>query len=241
MKTTLPQPGIWARTASLLALIALGWGLWQWLTWPDVKALATENPATTAFIERYQDRAAATATLSPLDWRWVPYPRISRNLKRAVLVAEDVRFFSHHGFATEEIKAAIEDAVETRTAPRGASTITQQLAKNLWLSPSRNPLRKLKEAVLTIQLEKHLDKHRILEIYLNVVELGEGIYGGEAAAQRYFDKPASRLSQDEAALLAASLPRPTTWHPGVEDTAYLSRFDRIVVFMWQARFLDRYF
>ncbi len=241
MKSTLPQPGIWARTASLLALIALVWVAWQWLTWPDVERLETEDPTTTAFIEEYRHRAGGTAERPELDWRWVPYAEISPQLKRAVLVAEDVGFFSHHGFATEEIRAAIEDAVERRTAPRGASTITQQLSKNLWLSPSRNPLRKLKEAILTVQLEKYLDKHRILDIYLNVVEFGEGIYGAEAAARRYFRKPASRLTMDEAALLAASLPRPTSWHPGVKDHAYLVRFDRIAGWMMQARFLDRYF
>ncbi len=157
-----------------------------------------------------------------------------------MIVAEDARFFTHHGFATEEIKAAIAEAVESGEAPRGASTLTQQLAKNLWLSPTRNPLRKLSEAALTIHLEQTVPKRRMFEIYLNVVEFGAGIYGAEAAARHYFNKPASQLNEREAALLAASLPRPKSWHPGVDDDRYLRRASRIQAWMRQARFLDPY-
>ena len=124
----------------------------------------------------------------------MPYARISPELKLAVLVAEDIDFFSHHGFAVAEMKKAVQEAWEEGEMPRGASTLTQQLAKNLWLSPSRNPLRKLKEALLTRSLEKHLAKRRILELYLNVVEFAPGVYGAEAAAQRFFGKPAAGLS-----------------------------------------------
>ena len=135
-------------------------------------------------------------------------------------MAEDIGFFDHRGFAVEEIKEAVRGAVEEGKALRGASTITQQLAKNLWLSPSRNPWRKVEEAILTWQLERHLEKRRIFELYLNVVELGPGVYGAEAAARRYFEKPAGALREAEAAELAASLPNPSAWHPGSESRAY---------------------
>jgi hypothetical protein len=136
------------------------------LTWPDVAALTDRRPETTAFIEQ------ARADGIEVRWRFVPYDRISDNLKRAVVVAEDISFFSHSGFDTQELKVAAREAIEGKRV-RGASTITQQLAKNLWLSPSRSPVRKLDEAVLTWQLERRLDKRRILELYLNVVELRE--------------------------------------------------------------------
>ncbi len=223
----------------LLTFVALGWMAWQWFTWPDVRDLVDNNPETTAFIELYRDRGSGSEDRA-VDWRWVPYSDISSHLKRAVIVAEDARFFTHNGFATEEIRAAIAEAVERGEVPRGASTLTQQLAKNLWLSPTRNPVRKLSEAVLTVQLEESVPKQRLLEIYLNVVEFGIGIYGAEAAAWHYFDKPASALSEREAALLAASLPRPNSWHPGVDDDRYLGRASRIQTWMAQARYLNRY-
>ena len=236
----LPPPTIASGCLPLLTLVALGWVAWQWITWPDVKDLADNNPETTAFIELYRDGGTQSENRT-VDWRWVPYRQISSHLKRAVVVAEDARFFTHHGFETEAIKAAITEAVERGEPPRGASTLTQQLAKNLWLSPTRNPLRKLSEAALTIHLEETVPKRRLLEIYLNVVEFGIGIYGAEAAARHYFDKPASELNEREAALLAASLPRPKSWHPGVDDDQYLSRARRIQTWMTQAGFLNRYF
>ncbi len=236
----LRQPSISAGCLPLLTFIALGWIAWQWITLPDVKDLVDNNPETTAFIELYRDGGSRSENRT-VDWRWVPYGEISSHLKRAVIVAEDARFFTHHGFATEEIKAAIAEAVERGETPRGASTLTQQLAKNLWLSPTRNPLRKLSEAALTIHLEESVPKRRMLEIYLNVVEFGIGIYGAEAAARHYFNKPASALSEREAALLAASLPRPKSWHPGIDDDRYLRRARRIQSWMTQAQFLNRYF
>ncbi len=199
----------------LLALAAIGLAAgYELLTWPDVASLARRNPRTTAFIERYRAERRAEGTSDRVLWTWVPYAAISPNLKVAVLVGEDINFFSHHGFEIAEMKNAVHDALEEHELPRGASTLTQQLAKNLWLSPSRNPLRKAKEALLTRQLEEHLDKKRILEIYLNVVELGPGIYGAEAASRHYFGKAASDLGEREAAELAASLPDPAAWHPG---------------------------
>jgi monofunctional glycosyltransferase len=212
------------RTAVLvLAAVLVAWAAWKVLTWPDVAALAERNPDTTAFIERYR----AQHDQEPA-WQWTSYGDISIHLRHAVVVAEDIDFFSHQGFAWDEVKKALDKAREEKEMPRGASTITQQLAKNLWLSPSRNPWRKVEEAILTRQLEQHLGKHRILELYLNVVELGPGIYGAEAAARHYFQTTAGALDPRQAAELAASLPRPSTWHPGCGRRGYQAQVERIL-------------
>jgi monofunctional glycosyltransferase len=160
-------------------------------------------------------------------------------MKVAVLVAEDINFFSHRGFDGGEIRKALTQALEDVDLPRGASTITQQLAKNLWLSPSRDPLRKAREAVLTWQLERTLDKRRLLELYLNVVELGPGVWGVESASRRYFGKAAADLDDDEAARLAASLPSPTTWHPGATGPGYRRHVESVRRRMDKAQFLRR--
>jgi monofunctional biosynthetic peptidoglycan transglycosylase len=225
------QQWIWrlvgvATGVLLIAAIAV------WVTWPDVPALADTNPTTTAFIEDAKARG------DQIEWRWVPYSEISNDLKKAVLVAEDLSFFSHKGFDTHEIKIAAREAVQGNRV-RGASTITQQLAKNLWLSPSRSPMRKLREVVLTRQLENHLSKRRILEVYLNVAEFGPGVYGAEAAARRFFGVSAAELDADQAAQLAASLPRPTTWHPGTSSRGYLRAVARIRLRADQSEWLDR--
>jgi monofunctional biosynthetic peptidoglycan transglycosylase len=224
----------------LLALLALAvlWLGWELLTWPDVGALAKEEPKTTAFIEHYRGWGLF-GKKKEVEWKWVPYSRISSNLKRAVLVGEDMEFFGHDGFSDREMKEALEEAWEEKRLPRGASTITQQLAKNLWLSPSRNPLRKVKEAMLTRQLEENLTKRRILEIYLNVVELGPGIYGAEAASRHYYGQSARSLSVQQAAELAASLPRPKSWHPGSKDRGYRWRVRLIQRRMGKAGWLRR--
>ncbi len=226
----------------LLAVVALAGSTctaYQAATWPDVRGLRERRPETTAFIERFRQRQAAAEQSTAPDWRWVPYDSIAPDLKRAVVAAEDLEFFSHRGFSYSEIKEAIGDALSGERELRGASTITQQLAKNLWLSPSRNPLRKVKEALLTRQLEKHLSKRRILDLYLNVVEFGPGIYGAEAAARRYFDKSAAQLSEQEAAQLAAALPRPSRWHPGSESPSYQKYVAEIRRRMDKAEFLWR--
>jgi monofunctional biosynthetic peptidoglycan transglycosylase len=209
------------------AVVALGFAAWEAMTWPKVAPLATRPPASTAFIDRYRALERQAGRPGRVQWTWIPYARIATSLKRAVVVAEDASFFSHRGFATAEIREAIDRAVKDFGLPRGASTITQQLAKNLWLSPSRNPARKAKEAMLTWQLERALSKRRILELYLNVVEFGPGVYGAEAASRRYFGKSAADLTDDEAAALAAGLPRPSIWHPGVTTRAYRRYVDDI--------------
>ena len=216
------------RLALAIAVGLAGWGLWEWATWPDVAGLVRENPKTTAFLERWRERERAAGRTGEARLRFVSYARISDELKLAVVAGEDIDFFSHHGFATHEIESSLQQAWRERELPRGASTITQQLAKNLWLSPSRSPWRKLKEALLTRQLERRLSKRRILELYLNVVELGPGVWGCENAARHYFGRGAAELDERQAAMLAASLPRPATWHPGATGRGY-ARYVREVL------------
>jgi monofunctional biosynthetic peptidoglycan transglycosylase len=220
------------RLVVIFGLLSLAaYAGWQALTWPDVAGLRRGWPRSTAFIDAWKRRHDARPA-----WKVVPYARISPNLARAVLVAEDINFFSHDGFDMHELRLAVREAVDEGEAPRGASTLTQQLAKNLWLSPSRDPVRKLKEALLTRQLERQLGKRRILELYLNVVEFGPGVFGAEAAARRYFGKGAASLSEHEAAELAAGLPR-STWHPGVRSRGYHRHVARIQARMGKAAFL----
>jgi len=233
-----PRPGRRRRVLLVLLGLLAAWLAWEALTWPDVAGLAHAHPKTTAFIEKYRGWGILGAKRK-VEWTWVPYGRISSSLKRAVIVSEDMRFFSHNGFDDAEIRAALQDAWEEKTLPRGASTITQQVAKNLWLSGSYNPLRKVKEAILTKQLEKNLPKRRILEIYLNVAEFGEGIYGAEAAARHYYGKSAAGLTERQAAELASALPRPRSWHPGVKSRAYQRdvriTLRRMAIARWVAR------
>lgn len=229
-----------ARFAAAFALVALlGWVAYQWVTWPDVRRLAGENPETTAFIERYREETANGGQPSSPHWTWVRDSEISVHMKRAAVAGEDLEFFSHRGFSSHEMRQAFNRALSGRGV-RGASTITQQLAKNLWLTSSRSPWRKLKEAILTRQLERHLTKARILELYLNVVELGPGMYGVEAASRHYFGKPAAHLTAREAAMLAASLPRPAEWHPGSSSPAYAEYVTTIEERMERATFLWRH-
>jgi monofunctional biosynthetic peptidoglycan transglycosylase len=223
--------------ALAVAALVVAFAVVQVATWPDVAALATEMPASTAFIDRHRARQRDAGRPDRVDWRPVPYSRVAPELKIAVLVAEDIDFFSHRGFAVGELRLALAEAWETGEAPRGASTITQQLAKNLWLSPSRDPWRKAKEALLTRALERRLGKRRILELYLNVVEFGPGVYGAEAAARRYFGVAAASLSRDQAAALAGGLPRPSAWHPGSTSKVYRSRVARIARRMEKAAWL----
>ncbi|MBI1909518.1 MAG: monofunctional biosynthetic peptidoglycan transglycosylase [Deltaproteobacteria bacterium] len=146
-----------------------------------------------------------------VDQVWVPLSRISTNLRRAVVVAEDGNFLNHHGIDFQELKASFEKNMKRQRFARGFSTLTMQLAKNLYLSPQKTLLRKTLEVLIALRMEQILSKERILELYLNVVEWGDGIYGAEAAARYYFQKPASGLSAGESAFLAAILPNPRRW------------------------------
>ena len=192
------------------------------LLWPDIAELKAKRPESTAFIERYEDRYGKKALQ-----KWVPYSQISMSIKHAALAGEDIGFLHHDGFEAAEIQDALKDAVLEGKSLRGASTITQQLAKNLWLSPSRNPLRNVKEAILTQQLEENLSKKRILEIYLNVVELGPGIFGVEAASQHWFGVSAADLGEDDAIALIAMLPAPKKRTPSSTSESYRKHRDAI--------------
>ncbi len=179
-----------------------------------VVRLKTNNPTTTALIEDRASEAKSQGKPVRQEQTWVPYNKISTSVIRAVLAGEDSRFFDHEGFDWEEIQKALEKDWEEKRFQRGASTISQQLAKNLFLSTSKNPLRKLHEALITWEMEKILTKRRILELYLNVIEWGDGIYGVEAAARNYFESSAGSLGPDQAAFLSAIIPNPReTYNP----------------------------
>jgi len=193
----------WALVAVLLVLVAvqlwyLGWiAWWKWNT-----------PGETAFMAR---EAAALRQRNPkaeLKHRWVPYGSISVHLKRAVITSEDARFSEHEGVDWEAIEKAYKENQKRGRPAKGGSTITQQLAKNLFLSPERSYLRKGQELVITYMIEALWDKRRILEVYLNVVEWGEGVFGAEAAARQYYGVSAAQLGPEQSARLAAYLPNP---------------------------------
>lgn len=196
----------------VVAVVAIG-ALGVWCTIPDPSRLATQNPRTTAFIELRRGEAAAAGTPLKLAWQWRPLGRISRYLRAAVVYAEDARFYRHDGVDWEGIRDAARANWERGELTVGGSTITQQLAKNLYLSPDRSLLRKLRELLITHALEDTLSKQRILELYLNVAEWGDGIFGAEAAARHWFGHSAQSLSPAEAVRLAAALPNPVTRSP----------------------------
>ncbi len=210
----------------LLALIALTlvqfWFLVHIWSWAD------HNPESTAFIRARLEVLREVDPKARLSHRWVPYHHISGHLKRAVVAAEDDKFLFHSGFDWEAIERAYERNRQEGEVVAGASTITQQLAKNLFLSGSRAWWRKAQEALITAMLEAVLEKRRILELYLNVVEWGDGVYGAEAAARYHFDVSAAALAPDQAARLAAMLPSPRAYTPGY-DTRYLQRQTAVIL------------
>ena len=184
---------------------------------PDVSSVATRVPGRTALMRLRAEEARAHGRSAAVDQRWVPYERISPLLRRAVLIAEDDAFFSHDGLDWDEIRASMRRDLEAGRVVRGGSTITQQLAKNLFLGPERTVSRKLKEMLLARRLEEALSKRRILELYLNLIEWGDGIYGIEAAARRHFGVPASALDPRSSALLAAVIINPRRYDPEHPD------------------------
>ena len=219
----------WTKTLFLIFIGAVVvWLGYEVLTFPNVAKLRTENPTTSSMIE-YRISEAVDEKREPRKYQiWMPIEQISPNLQRAVLAGEDTHFFQHDGFDWDAIQKAWEEAQKEGekeakaegdydpndwippmpSFKRGASTITQQLAKNLYLSEERNFFRKGREAVITYFLEKDLSKKRILELYLNIIEWGDGIYGAEAASRYYFNKSASALTAQEAAYLSAMIPSP---------------------------------
>ncbi len=199
-----------------------------YLTLPDVRTLRTQNPATTAFIELRQREARSDGKKPRRVQQWTGYSRISSTLTRAVLVAEDSAFYQHEGLDYEQIRESLEINLDRLEFTRGASTITQQLAKNLYLSPSKDPVRKVRELFITRDLEAALTKRRILELYLNVIEWGDGIYGIEAAARTYFGVSAASLSAEQSALLAGAIINPRVLTPA-RPTRRLLRRQRLIL------------
>lgn len=195
---------LWRGLLAFVVLV-LVYQLWIFLS---ICWWVNHNPGSSAFME---DRLEILQEKNPeakLRHKWVPYKRISNNLKRAVVVAEDSKFVMHEGFDWDGIQKAYEKNLKKGRVVAGGSTISQQLAKNLFLSTKRTPWRKLQEAVITLMLEKMMSKRRILEIYLNVIEWGNGVFGAEAAARHYYGTGAANLSAWQAARLAAMIPNP---------------------------------
>ncbi|MGB9181555.1 MAG: biosynthetic peptidoglycan transglycosylase [Pyrinomonadaceae bacterium] len=236
-------------TALAIIGIVVGLIIYEVVTFPSTSRLRDQNPETTSMIEARMSEAAARGEQPKRYQTWVPLEKISPNLQRAVLAGEDTNFTIHHGFDYKAIQRAWEEAQKEAIKEakeegdydpndwippmpdfkRGASTITQQLAKNLYLSSEKSFLRKGREALITYFLERDLPKRRILEIYLNVIEWGDGIYGAEAASQYYFHKPASALNAREAAFLSAMIPNPRTVFNPQTNPRRVARRQRIIL------------
>jgi monofunctional biosynthetic peptidoglycan transglycosylase len=191
------------------------------LIMPDVSKWKKENPKKTAFMEYRENQWKEKGRKLNIHQIWVPLSNISPYLIKAVLIAEDDKFWRHEGFDYEAIRKAIERDLKAKQLKFGGSTLSQQLARNLYLSPEKSLLRKMSEALITWRMEKVLSKRRILELYLNVVEWGEGIFGIEAASRHYYGKPSSELTPFEATRLAAILPSPKRYNP-LGDQRYVT-------------------
>jgi monofunctional biosynthetic peptidoglycan transglycosylase len=210
-------------------LAAGGLAAYWYVTLPDVGSLAKANPKTTELMEARRAEAAKKGRPFTLAWAWVPLARISPHLQRAVIVAEDAAFYQHGGFDWEGLREALTRNWKKGTLQCGGSTITQQLAKNLYLSTEKRLVRKAHEALITWTLERRLRKKRILELYLNVAEWGHGVFGAEAAARHHFGKSAAELTEEEAALLAALLPSPRRYDP-IRLTPYLTKRQQEIIY-----------
>ncbi len=193
------------------------------------------DPSSTAFMKAGLERQQASRPDAELRHKWVPYDRISIHLKRAIIAAEDAKFLDHDGFDVEGIQKAVEKNLKKGRLVAGGSTISQQLAKNLFLSGERSFVRKGQEAIITLMIESTWSKRRILEVYLNVIEWGDGIYGAEAAARRYYKKPAAALDRDQAARLAAMVPNPRWYETHRGSRVYQQRVALIKRYMGHAR------
>jgi monofunctional glycosyltransferase len=212
--------GRWIAAAPAFGLVVL---FAAYATLPDVRPLATHNPTSTAFMELRAREAHARAQTPKRVQYWVSYARISPNLRSAVLVAEDSAFWQHDGIDIEQMRESMEINLERGEFKRGASTITQQLAKNLYLNPRKDPFRKFRELLLARDLEAALSKRRILELYLNVIEWGDGLFGAEAASRAYFGVPASALTPEQSALLAGAIINPHLFNPASPNRRLLAR------------------
>ena len=219
---------LFLRVISIVLALVVAGSLVFWLTLPDVSWLKKENPAETAMMGMRSAQARQKGQRARRYWKRVPLSRISPYLIQAVLIAEDDKFFAHEGFDWESMRKALDANIKKKRVLRGGSTITQQLAKNLFLDPGQNITRKLREAAIAVKLERALSKKRILELYLNLIEWGTGIYGAEAAAQTYFQCPASGLTLSQAIRLASVLPNPHRFSALGTDNRRMNRKRRII-------------
>jgi monofunctional biosynthetic peptidoglycan transglycosylase len=225
-KKTIKQKSAVAITFILfIALFLLYLG--SFFIFPDVSSLSKKNPDLTAFMKYRISQWEEEGKKKRLDRHWVPYNRISPTLVKAVIISEDAKFWKHEGFDFEAIHNAAKKDIKERTFKLGASTITQQLAKNLYLSPSKNPVRKIKEAILTWRIERTLSKQRILELYLNSIEWGDAIFGIGAASHHYYRTSAADLTARQAATLAAVLPNPIRYNPTSQQRFVVKRSEMI--------------
>jgi monofunctional biosynthetic peptidoglycan transglycosylase len=213
-------------SAFVLFLIVL-LSLLYFLSLPDLSKLKKGNPPKTVLMEYREKESKEKGKRVRMNQTWVPLSDISPYLVKAVLIAEDDKFWSHEGFDYEAIQKAIEKDIKTKRFKFGGSTISQQLARNLYLSPEKSLLRKMREAIITWRMEKVLPKRRILELYLNLVEWGNGIFGVEAASRHYYGKPSSELTPQEAARLATVLPNPRKYNP-LGDQRYVVNRSNII-------------
>ncbi len=205
----------------------------------QVSGLARENPGVTSVMRQREREAIAAKRPVRRVQSWVPLARVSRHLIHAVIAAEDQKFFGHEGVDWEAIRESVEANRKKGRFARGGSTLTQQLAKNLFFTTRKDPVRKLRELVVAHWLESDLSKARILELYLNVIEWGDGLYGAQAAAQRYYGKPAAALSPEEAAGLAAMIPNPRRINPRVDAGRHARAQRRVLWLMAHAGYLGR--
>ncbi len=221
LKRALSVLGILLAAAVLAVLAAFA-------TAPDVTPLRKKNPDETAMMRYREARARSKGQRVGRVQHWVSLSRISPLLVQAVLISEDDKFYAHEGFDWQGIADAMEKNIKSGHIVGGGSTITQQLAKNLYLKPNRNPLRKVREAAIAFLIDKKLKKSRILELYLNVIEWGRGVYGAEAASRTAFGKSASELTLAEAVRLATVLPNPIRYQPGSDSVRWLRRKRRLI-------------
>lgn len=203
----------WSKIFVTIILSAISINIGVYFFYPDISKLRKTNPAKTAFMEYREREWQNQSKKIKIIQHWVSLSHISPYIIKAVIIAEDDKFWHHDGFDFDAIQKAIEKDIKSKKFKFGGSTISQQLAKNLYLSPSKNPIRKIKEAILTWRIERNLPKKRIIELYLNIAEWGDGIFGVEAASRKHFGKSASMVTAKEAARLAAVLPNPRKYDP----------------------------
>jgi len=217
----------WLLILVLGLILAVTLNIGIYFFYPGVSQLKKASPRKTAFMEYREKEWESQGLKKKAQSVWVPLTRISPFVVKAVLIAEDDKFWEHEGFDFDAIQKAVEEDIKKKKFKIGGSTITQQLAKNLYLSPSKNPIRKIKEAILTWRIEQNLSKKRIIELYLNVAEWGDGFFGIELAARRYYGKSAAALTAEEAARLAAVLPNPRKYNPTGSSGYVANRSRRI--------------